>query len=382
MKEKIGTLAAHMTRRKQQGMEPYVFMLGAGMSMSAGCPSYLELARKFLESMPNTLEAVGSIPEEAERDREIVRAFKQEWQATGEASQRAFLSQLLGQPTGTAHKHLASLMQMGYAKTVLTTNLDSLLEAALADVGWLGERHYDKIVVSLGSGANVARRIEALGRGPKVIKLHGTLEDPGSYAFLTQETYEFEVPVRKVLQRLLNRDIVIIGSRMNDRDLDIIEKGQGNEIWFVNPSGRREGRFAEVLEVCGACGHVISGDDASADLFLGALRGATEDDVEKRPDLVAAEDATPTAQSALAPGADQLTRAPTPADQEPSQPTLFIVSGPSAAGKDAILLSVLHRLRARGYSANILGKFSTRKTRNSEARNESYLSLSKTPSAR
>lgn len=56
----------------------------------------------------------------------------------------------------------------------------------------------------------------------------------------------------------------------------------------------------------------------------------------------------------------------------PAQPILFLVSGPSAAGKDCLLAQVVPELRALGYPCRFVVKLTTRSPRASGADTESY----------
>ncbi len=60
-----------------------------------------------------------------------------------------------------------------------------------------------------------------------------------------------------------------------------------------------------------------------------------------------------------------------------SSPLLILVSGPSASGKDAILQSVVMRLRARGVDCDHLLKYTTRSRRQGEVESVYYLPYQK-----
>lgn len=100
------------------------------------------------------------------------------------------------------------------------------------------------------------------------------MEEPGSYAWLPEECFDFEDQLSEVLDDLLNRDLVIIGSRMDGRDLDLNFQRDGGEIWFINPSPPREGsRFALILKVREAS-RALHGEAARADDFLSKPPGS------------------------------------------------------------------------------------------------------------
>ena len=276
MADLIKTLASHMVSRKRAGSEPYVLVLGAGASLSSGCSSYAKLVDDFLqqyctEDLPALNEEQDArTREEAKRER-----FYAEWRHMSGVNRYAFLRpHLMGDPS-PGYGHLAALVHQGYFRLIFSTNLDNHVERAFTDAGLAPNQDYEPLTNGPGKEAEITRRLEAPTPPVKLVKLHGTLSDEDSYAWLPEEVFAFEDELGDALRTHLNADAIILGHRMDDRDLNLPFRARGGEIWFVNPAGARDTDFKAVLDVR-AQSRTLTGDAARFDDFLAALRTQIE----------------------------------------------------------------------------------------------------------
>jgi hypothetical protein len=205
-------------------------------------------------------------------------AFYETWNRLDHGTRFSILKHHLfeGKAPSPGYADLAHLAAAGYFKVALSTNLDNLLERALNDAGW---REPDNFVVATnGKDApeEVRYQLEAANPPFKLVKLHGTLASPRSYAFTPDEIFKFEETVKPELARHLNRSLIVVGHSLQDRDIDVLFDKEGGEIHFVNPSPPEPGsRIDSVLKVRGQ-GSVISGEVARFDDFFRELRGHLE----------------------------------------------------------------------------------------------------------
>lgn len=150
-----------MVDRKRHDMESYVFLLGAGASISSGCPTYEDLARAFLERFQKQYQEILAIKDEDEQHRQLIDAFSAEWRKSGEVTRLTFLQDKFDKAHAEAYDHLAWLLANGYVRIILSTNLDLLTEQALTDLKWVDGQEYRKIVNRPGQAPVVTGLIRA-----------------------------------------------------------------------------------------------------------------------------------------------------------------------------------------------------------------------------
>ena len=129
MSSGVNQLGALMAQRKQSTAQPYVLLLGAGTSVSAGLPTYGALADTFLKRfVEDQWQELRQIADPEERVKAAIKGFHEAWRSMAAESCRAFLDeQLAGEPS-EGHAHLASLVKQGHLRLILSTNLDTLVE--------------------------------------------------------------------------------------------------------------------------------------------------------------------------------------------------------------------------------------------------------------
>ncbi len=287
MSDLIKALAENMVSRKRGDVSPYILLLGAGASISSGCSSMMQIVDEVLQSRDTTqfevwereIESATSVEAEyGELKKEKIGLKKRDrffeiWGRLDGDSQYAILRQHLweGKSPSDEYDDLAYLIKNGYFKMVLSTNLDNLLEKALRNTGWEAPDDFVVIVNGKDRPEEVREQLESSRPPFKLVKLHGTLESPGSYAFTPEEVYEFETTIKPLLSQIINQSLIVVGHSMQDRDIDVLFDEEGKEIHFVNPTiPEPESRIDIILKVR-KLGDKIKGDDGKFDNFFQKL---------------------------------------------------------------------------------------------------------------
>ena len=285
MSDAIKALAANMVGRKKT--DPYILFLGAGASISSGCSSMMQIVDEVLESHDSTQfnDWQNEIEDAASDNAKFGELLKKEiskqkrdrffeiWSGLDPKSRHSILKRHLqeGKSPSGGYDYLVHLIKMGYIKTILSTNLDNLLEKALTNAGWCQSDDFIVIVNGKDRPSEVHEQLESSRDFFKLIKLHGTLESIGSYAFTDDEVFDFEETIKPRLSRIINQSLVVVGHSMQDRDSDVLFDAEGGEIHFVNPNRPgTESRIDTILRVRRR-GSIIEGDDGKFDNFFRKL---------------------------------------------------------------------------------------------------------------
>lgn len=226
----IKALSKKMFSRRQQNLKGYTLVLGAGASISSGCPSFLDLCTRFCESY--NLELVSNDP--ILTLKEYVRKH-----ANNKIDIYAFFSEhLKNKEPSIGYRHLSNLVKQGYFSTIITTNYDCLLENSLINLMGLddikiyvrGEMNDEDISASINLGL------------PKVniIKLHGDLTS-GVFFITDEDTAKIGNKLKEQLGTLLSTGCIIVGSDMKDIDLlRALLHCDCEEVVYVNPKSPSE----------------------------------------------------------------------------------------------------------------------------------------------
>jgi hypothetical protein len=298
MSDQAKNLASSMVLRSQSGADPYVLLLGAGASASSGCSTMMQIADDVLRSREparfsewmKEIEKASLIDlhfgelQERELGPQKLKLFFEIWGRLDRETQYSILRKHLwdGKNPSDGYIDLANLIKDGYIKVVLSTNQDNLLEKALNDLGWYQPENFVVIINGKDKPEEIREQIESSRVPFKLIKLHGSLESPGSFAFTPEEVFDFEASIKPSLSRVLNQSLIIIGHSMQDRDIDNLFDEEGKEIYFVNRNlPETNSRIDIILRVRGQ-GGVISGEDGTFDAFLRKLRQFVEKDAEEK----------------------------------------------------------------------------------------------------
>gem|GEM_PF-1476552 len=288
MSDLIASLAANIVERKRAGAEPYVLFLGAGASISSGCSSMVALVDDVLQERDTTgfaswkaeIDGIASLPEQyrAAVWNEIAKRKRQRffelWGALDPETRFAILQRHLAVPATPAdgYHDLAQMIKAGYFRLALTTNLDNLLEHALEHAGWYPAQHFVVVANRRDKPEEVRYQIEHAHVPFTLVKLHGTLESPSSYAFTQPEIFDFEQSIKPTLAQVIRQSLLVVGHSMQDRDIDVLFEEVGGEIHYVNPHAPEpESPITRIMSVRRQ-GGLISGADAQFDAFCRQLR--------------------------------------------------------------------------------------------------------------
>jgi hypothetical protein len=225
--QKLRRHAEQLGDRAAQG--DLVLFIGAGVSASAGLPTWDELLDQLGRRAKLSPETLNRFATEQPLDR--ARLVADELGASGRHIGRVVASLMRAKRYGIAHSLLASLP----VREVTTTNYDRLFEAAAAD-----------------SGEPVAvlpyERIEPGGRW--LLKLHGSTEHPQDIV-LTREDY-LDYPIRRGALRglvqglLITRHMLFVGFSLKDENF----LGIAHDVRLATQPGnspRSRRRFGTVL---------------------------------------------------------------------------------------------------------------------------------------
>lgn len=286
MSDSIRALASSMVSRKISGVDPYILFLGAGASISSRCSSMMQIVDDVLEQHAKSEfdkweKEIKDATQKEKRFGELLRneiskekrtRFFEIWNLLDHDNQYSILRKHLWENKipSKGYDSLIKLIKKGFIKIVLSTNLDNLMEKALNNSGYQpgdfvivvnGRDRHEEIVDQLSSSRNSL----------KIVKLHGTLESPKSYAFRQEEIFDFEKEIKPNLSQLINQSLIIVGYSGQDRDVDLLFEDEGKEIYFAKPSKpEAESRIFQTLTVRGK-GKIIDGNDGNFDKFFEKL---------------------------------------------------------------------------------------------------------------
>jgi predicted NACHT family NTPase len=284
MSDSIRALASSMVLRKKAGIEPYILFLGAGASISSGCSSMLQIIDDVLGNYSNSElniweEKIKSATRINTEFGELLRKeiiiqkrnrFFDIWGLLDHETQYSILKNhlLVNNYPSEGYDYLVQLIKYGFFKTVFSTNLDNLLERTLYNKGL---RQPEDFVVAINGKDRSEEIVELLNstHSPlKIIKLHGSLESPRSYAFRSTEVFDFEKKLKPDLSRYFKQSLIIVGYSGQDRDVDVLFEDEGKEIHFVNPKiPEMESRISQILLARGK-GKTIYGNIGNFDTFF------------------------------------------------------------------------------------------------------------------
>ncbi|HOO54064.1 MAG TPA: SIR2 family protein [Methanothrix sp.] len=294
MSDEIRALAEDMVSRQRSGVDPYIFFLGAGASISSGCSSMMQIVDAVLESHANELfdKWQSQISEAAKVDLKFAELLKESiapdkiekfyevWKRLDKDTRYSILREHLweNKSPSDGYRDFCQLIEKGYIKIVLSTNLDHLLEAALNKyLSWYAPDRYMLVVNGKDKNEEICDQLESPLDLFRLIKLHGSLNSRNSYAFTPDEIFDFEKSIKPSLSRIINQSMVVIGHSMQDRDINVLFQDEGKEIHYINPSSPKTGtEIYTILSVRGL-GSVIEGEDAKFDRFFNLLKKYIEE---------------------------------------------------------------------------------------------------------
>jgi hypothetical protein len=213
----IDELLNYLRRRRQEGEPPPVLLLGAGASTDAGIGGMRDLI-KFCGYA--TLEEFAAFMTPLEANERYTYLAK-------------FLQTLEPSVITPGYRALAALCADQFFDLVMSTNLDPLLEDALA-----GARLWRRDYLLLVNGAMRPDRLGwLLGASRprlKVLKLHGDLF-LRSMAWTPSEMDLYAAEIAEPLKHVLwHRDILVVGHRLYDEPLRKLILDAEGSIWYTH----------------------------------------------------------------------------------------------------------------------------------------------------
>jgi len=178
----------------------------------------------------------------------------------------SFLQTLRPQDVTPGYRALAALSQEGYFDLILTTNLDPLLDDALA-AARLWRKDYLLLVNGVLRGDRVLPLLRAAMPRVKVLKLHGDLFNR-FMAWTEKEMEQFIDDLDPGLTDALDgRDLLVVGHSLRDERIAQIARnalaGTG-VVWYAHPVQR-----SDVLPVHDRLREVIDPECAFERMFTG-----------------------------------------------------------------------------------------------------------------
>ncbi len=211
-------LVRDLRTRRTVGDRPPVLLLGAGASVDAGIGAMPELIKFFdCDSFESFLTAIDTVSS-AERYRYLAQ----------------FLQTRSPDTVTPGYQALATLCAQNYFDLVLTTNMDPLLDDALA-AARLWRRDYLLLV----NGIVRPDRLKTLllGQSPrvKVLKLHGDLFQR-YMAWTLDEMDSFVGEVAGPLAAAVDgRDFLVVGYSLRDARVRQLVEAASGAVWFTHP---------------------------------------------------------------------------------------------------------------------------------------------------
>ncbi len=216
--ESIRAMARTLVAMRDQG-RLYTLVLGAGCSIPSGLPSFPDLKRLIVKNygMPS--------------DKSIDDAFDQLWENSDSAQKYAWLSAWFenDQPS-KGYAALAELIRRGYFRTIISFNIDYLVERALSSLRF---SKYITIINGITQEDKLQELLTADDPTVRIVKVHGDYRFKTFY-LATSEILEFVEPFRGILRRIGSENLMIVGYSFNDwdwtKELDV----NGGSIYYAD----------------------------------------------------------------------------------------------------------------------------------------------------
>ncbi|MEA3345557.1 MAG: SIR2 family protein, partial [Chloroflexota bacterium] len=232
---KLKSLAKLMRLKRESGERPYVLVLGAGASLSAGCSSGWEIVEDTVTQLSAGDVAALSWEEKLAKFYDLLDNLSE--------TERYLVlkGHLEGKAPSVGYRCLAELVKEGYFDVILSTNLDVFVEDALSDVGLRAE-DFKVLINGEEDERQIRRALDYPEPRVKILKLHGDLP-ARIFAFTPDEVFEFGEKLESLLEEQLSEDIIIVGHSMRDDDLNRCIRREGGSIWYVNPVSPKPTQF-------------------------------------------------------------------------------------------------------------------------------------------
>jgi hypothetical protein len=213
-------LVQDLQQRREVADPPPVLLMGAGASIAAGIGAMGELF-KFVKKkdFDEFCEYIKPLTA-AERYRLLAR----------------FLQTRKPEAPTAGYQALAKLCAEAYFDIILTTNLDPLLDDALANAR-LWRKDYMLLVNGVTRPDRLMPLLQAQSPRLKVVKLHGDLFQR-FMAWTPAEMDTYLTDIIPHLQPVLQgRDLLIVGYSMRDERVRELALSTGGAVWYMAPFG-------------------------------------------------------------------------------------------------------------------------------------------------
>lgn len=167
-----------------------------------------------------------------------------------------------------AYLALASLAAAGWLGLIVTMNVDTCLEQALADAG-LAPLGIEKLIAGQRPIPELLAALERPSPGLRLLKVSGDIDTGISAAFGPgrADAAEWE----RVLANILRHDALVIAPRHGDPDLASCLRPKGDLVWLLDPRPRPDPRLTAILEARGSMGRYVETGGPGLPEFLGEL---------------------------------------------------------------------------------------------------------------
>jgi NAD-dependent SIR2 family protein deacetylase len=222
----LDDLALDLKQRRLAGEKPPGLLLGAGASVEAGIGAMPELYKLANVADFKAFSDFISNRTEAERFRFLM----------------SFLHTVRPQDVTPGYRALAALCEDGFFDLILTTNLDPLLDDALA-AARLWRKDYLLLVNGVLRGDRLLPLLRATLPRVKVLKLHGDL----FHRFMAWTEIEMEQFIDDLApglsEALEGRDLLVVGHSLRDERIahlaqDILARN--GVVWYTHPVQRSD----------------------------------------------------------------------------------------------------------------------------------------------
>lgn len=220
---KFSELVRDLKQRREVGDPPPVVLLGAGASVESGVGAMTDLFAFVNCADFEAFCAYINPLTPPERYRLLARFLQSRKPAEPTAGYRA----------------LAALCAEAYFDLLLTTNLDPLLDDALAHAQ-LWRRDYLLLVNGVIRPERLDLVLTAASPRVKVVKLHGDLFHrfmAWTPAEMRRLLDDIQPQIRPALH---GRDALVVGHSLRDERIRALVLGAGGAIWYLNPKSAPE----------------------------------------------------------------------------------------------------------------------------------------------
>jgi hypothetical protein len=212
-------LARDLADRRRLSEPPPILLLGAGASLESGIGMmgklYTFVGAKDFDGFVSFIDS----RDENERYRLLAE----------------FLQTQDPDKVTPGYTALAELCAAAAFDVVLTTNMDPLLDDALA-AARLRRRDYLLFINGVLRSERLALLLRSRSPRVKVVKLHGDL----FHRFMAWTPKEMEAYLGEIAPTLGNvlqgRDVLVVGYSLRDAAVRNLAMGLGGTVWYVNPS--------------------------------------------------------------------------------------------------------------------------------------------------